>query len=687
MPPRQKAVRLTVEGNSAGSLAGQEQASQPDAGKRKRGGACMRCRSHKVKCEILPGANVCRRCEQSGLSNICELKESATRSTNTTSALPREAQVTQGKNRSRGASTSRSSAPPSTSQPKGSNQGKRKPESMGPAELRMKSVAPSSQKQTTIRSTIDNEDAQAAYLNPVAELDNSDHDPMTFDEDEEDTDLLAPPMEVLSDANQFMSVMTTGTSEPEYMDVNDGQSEISSENFDLEDVNSMSSDEDKSDAVSDDLLQQRRPSKHMAAVPPQACRKQKQQITKKVIASDDDTFEVFTIQCSAPRPDGIHAPFKILSTITLAALCDIVAEKMGRHPKTVRLQYRLDSDKAKQASTSIHSNDELDIFVARLQDLIVPGRLPSGRKSTRAPKNPVVQFEDMSFGNGGSSHPSKGGVKGSGTTSGAAKQKTTSESAPGIAGSSRRLELIKKLQERWICKIHSKGTDKWCYSPSGGNTCETITICNLSFWAMQIMEGRASIDEKPVSLVLENAPRTRSSSNQQSNVPMGQPGFPGPVGYGYPGYPPPIFVLPQWGVGPQGTGSLGLPPSSQGTGLPGQLSAQSGLSVPVPQNTTRSVSPALLKPVPELIEWFSYLDTHGGRNQDGIVYSQFGPVLKAKGFYRLNHISRKYIQLSDLQEWLGVEVGTAINIFEYAEEDLEAERAGTLVLPTFGFDK
>lgn len=119
-------------------------------------------------------------------------------------------------------------------------------------------------------------------------------------------------------------------------------------------------------------------------------------------------FKVFTIQCSAPRPDGIHAPFKILSTITLIALRDVVAEKMGRHPKTVRLQYRLDSDKAKQASTSIHSNDELDIFIGRLQDLIVPGCLPSGHKSTRAPKNPVVHFEDTSFGNGGSAHPSKG---------------------------------------------------------------------------------------------------------------------------------------------------------------------------------------------------------------------------------------------------------------------------------------
>ncbi|KAI9573343.1 hypothetical protein HD554DRAFT_2277655 [Boletus coccyginus] len=96
-----------------------------------------------------------------------------------------------------------------------------------------------------------------------------------------------------------------------------------------------------------------------------------------------------------------------------------------------------------------------------------------------------------------------------------------------------------------------------------------------------------------------------------------------------------------------------------------------------------SVSPALLKPVPGLIEWFSYLDTHGGRNKNGVVYSQFGPVLRAKGFSRLNHLSCKYIQLSDLEDWLGIEVGMAIDIFEYAEEDLEAARAGTLVLPSF----
>ncbi|KAI9459620.1 hypothetical protein HD554DRAFT_2330919 [Boletus coccyginus] len=423
------------------------------------------------------------------------------------------------------------------------------------------------------------------------------------------------PAEAIRSANQLLSVMTTGTSEPECMDLDDeGQSEMSSENFNLDDIQGSSNDED-SDIALNNLLHQRRPSKPVAAAVPQACRKHKQQTAKTAATSDDD---------DAPRPDGTHAPFKILSTITLTALCDIVAEKMERHPKA---------------------------------DLIVPGRLPSGRKSTRAPKNPVVQFEDAaSLGNSGFSRPGKGGAKGSNTTSGvASKQKTASESVdPELDGAGRRLKLIKKLQERWKCNIHSKGTDRWCYSPSGGN-----------------MEGLAMIDEKPVRLALENAPHARSSSNQQNDAPMGQPSF--PVGYGYPGCPPPIFVLPQWGADPQGTG------------LPGQPSTQSGLSVPTSQNVC-SVSPApgLLKPVPDLIEWFSYLDTHSGRNKDRVVYSRFGPVLRAKGFYHLNHLSHKYIQLSELQDWLDIEIGTAINIFEYAEDDLEVARAGTLVLPSFG---
>ncbi|KAI9566566.1 hypothetical protein HD554DRAFT_2274127 [Boletus coccyginus] len=595
MPPRQRATSLTIGGDS---LAGQVQASQADTGKRKRVGACARCRAHKVKCEVLPGTKVCCRCEQSGLSDICGLNETTACSMKT-SALPSEPRVTQGKRRSRASSTSRSSIPPTSqrnahtsaeSQPKVSTKDQRIPENMGASPVVL--VAPSGQKRSTILSTLD--DTQNAYLDSIAELDeaygpttfnedNEAYGPTTFNEDDEDMDIPMFPAEAIRSADQLLSVMTTGTSEPECMDLDDeGQSEMSSENFNLDDVQGSSNDED-SDIALDNLLHQRRPSKPVAAAAPQARRKHKQQTAKTAATSDDD--------------DG------------------------------------------------------------RLQDLIVPGHLPSGRKSTRAPKNPVVQFEDAaSLGNSGFSRPGKGGAKGSNTTSGvASKQKTASESVdPELDGAGHRLKLIKKLQERWKCDIHSKGTDRWCYSPSGGN-----------------MEGLAMIDEKPVRLALENAPHARSSSNQQNGAPMGQPSF--PVGYRYPGCPPPIFVLPQWGAGPQGTG------------LPGQLSAQSGLSAPTSQNV-HSVSPApgLLKPVPDLIEWFSYLDTHGGRNKDRVVYSQFGPVLRAKGFYRLNHLSRKYIQLSELQDWLDIEIGTAINIFEYAEDDLEAARAGTLVLPSFG---
>ncbi|KAI9573342.1 hypothetical protein HD554DRAFT_2167603 [Boletus coccyginus] len=450
MPPRQRAASLTVGGDSAESRAGQElEASQAQADTGKK----------------------------NGLSNICELKGTATN----TSILPSEPQVMWGKHHSRGTPTSRSSIPP-TSQPKVSTKNKHILENMGRSQ---KSIAPPSQKHYTIQLALDDA-TQTVYLDSITEFDEV-YGPMTFDEDDEDdVDIPVFPTEALRSADQLLSVMTTGTSEVDYMDVDDGQSEMSSENFNLEDIQDTSNDED-SDVALNDLLQQHRPSKPVAATASQACRKQKKQTSKKVTTSDNDSaFEVFTIQCSAPHLDGTHAPFKLLSTVMLTALCDIVAEKMERYPKAVRLQYRLDSDKAKQASTSIQTDDKLDIFIG------------------------LVQFEDAaSLGNGGSSHPSKGSTKGSGTAS---------------DGASRRLKLVGKLQERWKCKIHSKGTDKWCYSPSGSNICQMLMISNLSFWAIQVMEGLATIDEKPASLILDSASRAWSSLNQQGDMPMGQPG-------------------------------------------------------------------------------------------------------------------------------------------------------------------
>ncbi|KAH0831893.1 hypothetical protein J3R83DRAFT_12770 [Lanmaoa asiatica] len=175
-------------------------------------------------------------------------------------------------------------------------------------------------------------------------------------------------------------------------------------------------------------------------------------------------------------------------------LRELVALKMEWHPEVLRLLYCLDSDKVKQALTSINNKEEFNIFIRCLRDLIIPGRLSSGCKSTRAPKNPLVQFNNAcNVGNNSTSQPSKGGTKGSSMTSGATKPKTISDTAElaELDGASHQLNLIKKLQKWWRCKIHSQGTEKWCFSPSSSNVCEALTISNLSFWAIQIMDGQS----------------------------------------------------------------------------------------------------------------------------------------------------------------------------------------------------
>jgi hypothetical protein len=70
------------------------------------------------------------------------------------------------------------------------------------------------------------------------------------------------------------------------------------------------------------------------------------------------------------------------------------------------------------------------------------------------------------------------------------------------------------------------------------------------------------------------------------------------------------------------------------------------------------------------------------RNKDDIVFAPYGDVLKKKGFIRITQLTLDFFSLKDLQEWLGIEVGTAILIMQYAKADIEAIKAGTLVFPT-----
>jgi len=72
--------------------------------------------------------------------------------------------------------------------------------------------------------------------------------------------------------------------------------------------------------------------------------------------------------------DGSNSPFTIESSISLEDLRNTVAEKIGRHPNIVRLQYKLANDKVKALTTSIQNNDELQIFIERMRILLVPQR-------------------------------------------------------------------------------------------------------------------------------------------------------------------------------------------------------------------------------------------------------------------------------------------------------------------------
>lgn len=47
--------------------------------------------------------------------------------------------------------------------------------------------------------------------------------------------------------------------------------------------------------------------------------------------------------------------------------------------------------------------------------------------------------------------------------------------------------LIEELQQRWKCATHTKGTDAYCYQPSGGSVCFPISHSNLRFWALEIV--------------------------------------------------------------------------------------------------------------------------------------------------------------------------------------------------------
>src|ERR1700733_14225809 len=87
-------------------------------------------------------------------------------------------------------------------------------------------------------------------------------------------------------------------------------------------------------------------------------------------------------------------PFSLESNTDFDALRIKIGGKLDTLPGLLNLRYRLNTEKAKQALTSIASADELSIFIDRMRALLVPQRLANGKVSTKALKAVSVIFQD-----------------------------------------------------------------------------------------------------------------------------------------------------------------------------------------------------------------------------------------------------------------------------------------------------
>ena len=124
------------------------------------------------------------------------------------------------------------------------------------------------------------------YLDPVVEFEDVHTQPMSFNVEEDDMDVSSFPAMALKDANQLISMMTTGSSNDFSMEVDEDKSEMaSSENFNLNDVQGTSDNAD-SDAILDNFLEQCHPSKRVAP----SCPKSKQPAYQE-IATVSDSFD------------------------------------------------------------------------------------------------------------------------------------------------------------------------------------------------------------------------------------------------------------------------------------------------------------------------------------------------------------------------------------------------------------
>lgn len=107
---------------------------------------------------------------------------------------------------------------------------------------------------------------------------------------------------------------------------------------------------------------------------------------------------------------------------------------------------------------------------------------------------------------------------------------------------------------------------------------------------------------------------------------------------------------------------------------------------PTPNHATPTGSSVSADTV-DITSWLCYLDNHEKRGRDhGICFSAYAPTFVNNGFYRISQLTSRYVTPEKLVEWLGIDIGRAILILQYLEYDIEAIKAGTLIIPAVDDD-
>ena len=105
-------------------------------------------------------------------------------------------------------------------------------------------------------------------------------------------------------------------------------------------------------------------------------------------------------------------------------------------------------------------------------------------------------------------------------------------------------------------------------------------------------------------------------------------------------------------------------------------------NLPCSHSVVNTAATNIRKPsnYPSVTTWCHYLANHPERKDD-IDFVSIGDTLKSNGFTHITQLTSGFFGWKDLKDCLGIAMGTAILILQYAKEDVQAIDKGRLVFP------